>query len=145
MTRPTRRIVALAVSGLAAAASAGCSSATDVTSAKLDRDVATTYTNTARLQQAAEGHPTPAGRPPVSARCGRGGKLAGSTGAGKDWRCVITFTSRGHTTASRYDVVARPTACYTATSPDFAAQKIRAADGRAVDNPLYQFDGCLPG
>jgi len=145
MTRLPRRLAVITLCGSAAAVAAGCGNATDVTSAKMDHDVAVTYANYLRLRQTAEGHPPPAARPAVTARCGRGDRLAASTGAGKDWQCVITVQMRGHTTRSRYDVVARPTACYTATSPNFAAQKIRAADATSIDNPLYQFDGCLPG
>lgn len=138
------RFAAIMLCGLAAAAGSGCGNATDFTSAKLDRDIARTYVNYLRLQQIAEGHPPPAA-PAVSARCGRGGQLSGSTGAGKDWKCVIDTQLNGRTTRSRFDVVARPTACYTATSPDFNTQFVRTPAGKKSTNPLYQFDGCLPG
>ncbi len=144
MTRHRRHLTALALCALAATAGSGCASATDFTSAKMDHDIARTYANYLRLQQTTEGHAAPAA-PMVSARCGRGGRLAGSTGAGKDWQCVITNQANGRITHTRYDVVARPTACYTATSPDFGAQFIRTATGKQTANPLYQFDGCLPG
>jgi len=144
MTRHRRHLTALTLCGLAAAAGPGCASATDFTSAKLDHDIARTYANYLRLQQTTEGH-VPPDAPKVSARCGRSGRLAGSTGAGKDWRCVISNQVNGRITDTRYDVVARPTACYTATSPDFDAQLIRTATGNKTANPLYQFDGCLPG
>ncbi len=81
MTRRRRHLTALALSDLAAAAGSGCSSTTDFTSAKMARDIAPTYVNYLRLQQTTEGHAPPAA-PMVSARCGRGGRVAGSTGAG---------------------------------------------------------------
>ncbi len=144
MSRHRRHLTALALCALATAAGSGCASATDFTSAKMDRDIARTYANYLRVQQTTEGHAPPTA-PMVSARCGRGGRLAGSTGAGKDWQCVISNEVNGHINHTRYDVVARPTACYTATSPDFGAQFIRTATGTKTANPLYQFDGCLPG
>ncbi len=144
MTRRRRHLTALALCTMTVAAGSGCTSATDFTSAKMDHDIARTYANYLRLQQTTEGQ-APPGAPMVSARCGRGGRLAGSTGAGKDWRCVISNQANGRTTQTRYDVVARPTACYTATSPDFGAQFIRTDTGAKTANPLYQFDGCLPG
>lgn len=143
MTPRRRVLVAVALCAIAAG-TAGCGNATDFTSAKMDGDVARTYANYLRRQQAAEGL-APAAAPAVRARCGRGGRLSGSSGAGKDWQCIITAQPRGGPTRAHYDVVARATACYTATSPDFGAQTIRTATGRRVDNPLYQFDGCLPG
>lgn len=144
MTKPSRSIVAVALCGLVAATASGCGNSTDFTSAKMDTDIAHTYGNLLGVQQAAEGHPLSAS-PTASARCGRAGALTGSSGAGKDWRCIITAHVAGRTTRSPYDVVARPTACYTATSPDFDIQFIRTPTGTQIDNPLYQFDGCLPG
>ena len=137
-------LLILVAGGLATVGALGCGNADDFTSATLERDITHVYANYLRVQQAAEGHPLQAA-PVVSGKCGRGGVFTPSSGAGKDWQCEITAMANGKPTTSRYNVVARPTACYTATSPDFGMQFVQAASGADVANPLYQFDGCVAG
>lgn len=139
-------IIALIASLLALGAVVVQSSTIDITKPRLERDVASTFSNQYVHQHQLLGVNVDA--PRVATTCRKGGPTVPDQGPGKDWVCVVSWTEANPSAhgESRYEVGARTEACYTATDPKLTAnnQFIRNhSTGADVDNPLYQFDGCF--
>jgi hypothetical protein len=123
----------------------GCQSS--VTSARLERSIAATFTNLLVLQQ------DRIGRPPVfpgalqaQATCYRGSPSGLRTGAGEDWQCRVDYSTPGGPSSTRFDVQAKTDGCYKAdgTVSDVGPATLTSeATGAQVANPLVEFDGCF--
>jgi hypothetical protein len=153
----SRHPVALAAVAAMLLAAGGCGTV-DITGARLQDNVGSTYLNMYVLQQRLLGRADP----PVPldssvANCAKGGFGGGGRvgrpdpttpdrGAGDDWVCQVRWLGpNGLIDTLTYDVRVQPAGCYTAQGPASVVgqQNMRAADGRTVPNPLYEFDGCL--
>jgi hypothetical protein len=122
----------------------GCGSV-DITRARLEREIAPTFTNYANHAREVAGKDGP-GATHAKASCEKGGPEVADQGSGKDWVCAVTYRdASGAERESRYEVNVHTEACYTATDPKLTAghQSMTDAHGDLVDNPLYQFDGCF--
>jgi len=125
-----------------------------VTSASLERSVASTFGHLADVKAALVGHPVavrghvlPAGDAmKLAATCRRGGQIGVSHGPGNDWVCLMTSGPPGpKQLVFGYDIDAKANGCYTAEAPStiMGRVKIHDARGRPVANPLLAFDACL--
>jgi hypothetical protein len=136
---------ALVVLG-AAAVLAGCGHV-DVTRARLQGDFGPTFRNMYLLQQHLLGNTELTVPARVSkASCVKGGRGTPDEGPGDNWSCRVDWPAPdGHIEGLTYEVSVKPEGCYTAQGPAtyVGQQTMRAADGRSVTNPLFEFDGCL--
>jgi hypothetical protein len=144
--RDLRRLLLGLTAASAVAVLAGCGPV-DVTQAKLQADFGPTFRNMYVFQQQLLGH-TPQTVPArvSKARCVKGGNGTPDDGPGDNWTCLVDWPAAdGHIEGLTYEVDVKPEGCYTAQGPAtyVGQQTMRAADGRSVTNPLFEFDGCL--
>lgn len=116
---------------------------------KLDRSLATAFAHLYRMQTQ-ELH-----RPAVSeaelrssASCDKGGGLVADSGAGNDWRCVVTWRLPGSAAVGSaiYQLDVKPDGRYVADGDGPQEVngffQVRLSTGDAP-NPLWQFDGAI--
>ena len=134
-----RRLLLLA----AGAALVGGCGGSPVTAARLDGAIGPAFTHLYAVQQRLIGNPVdPAAY--TTASCSRTG--GGTTGAGDDWTCaVVVYRTTGTPVGATIEVKVRTNGCYVADPPVAVVGQLQltAADGREVDNPLAEFDGCF--
>ncbi|SDJ26524.1 hypothetical protein SAMN05444157_2539 [Frankineae bacterium MT45] len=149
---------AAALSAALAFSLAGCGTS-QITGHGLEAAVGPTFARLYVLDQQALGNRGSDKTPDGYAQCTRGviasnvapaprsGSSASSySGAGDDWSCVVNFPyPDGHIEPIVYDLSVEATGCYVATGPSSVVgpQTFKAASGRTVTNPLFEFDGCL--
>lgn len=141
-------IVILAAVGLGGVAIA-TSKGTAITRPRLERSVATSFDNVYSQQAALLGHK---GVTPSSMRtkimCDKGPGVPQS-GPGTGWNCLaswhdpsVPMPSTGY---GKLEVSVHTNGCYTVGAPSTLVgyQTITDKNGRTVNNPAYEFDGCL--
>jgi hypothetical protein len=131
---------------------------TDITRARLETSLASTFVNMYNLQQHLQVGTSvlpPADPTAISdsllfdpaPHCTKGGKDVTAGGAGPDWACQVLWPSPANETLVRidYEVIVQPNGCYTAQGPSnlVGQQKMLGADGQTHTNPLYEFDSCF--
>jgi hypothetical protein len=82
----------------------------------------------------------------ADATCHRLSSSSPTAGAGDDWSCVEQWVGPyGVLQVAQYDVKLRTNGCFTATGPPAVVGRPIMTDtsGRAVLNPVYEFDGCI--
>jgi hypothetical protein len=139
-------LVAASAAVAAVAVLAGCGPV-DITRAKLQADFGPTFRNMYVLQQHLLGN-TPLTVPARTSKasCSKGGTGTADQGPGDNWVCLVDWPAPdGHIEGLGYEVSVKPEGCYTAQGPAtyVGQQTMRAADGRSVPNPLFEFYGCL--
>jgi ABC-2 type transport system permease protein len=143
---PLAALLAVTVVVIGGATSA---SGSGIDRAKLDRSLATAFAHLYRMQTA-ELH-----RPEVteahlrtSASCDKGGSLVEDSGAGNDWRCVVTWHLPGATATGSaiYQLDVTPDGRYVADGDGPQEVngffQVHTSTGDAP-NPLWQFDGTV--
>jgi hypothetical protein len=147
--RPTRHarvlVVAVGAAVTLTALLAGCGA--DVTRSRVERSIGPTFTNLYVQQQALLGHPglAPAAVAPRAA-CHRTNPAAHDVGAGSDWVCQLTWNDVHRTTENgKFELTVHPDGCYEAGGPTkiVGPLTIRAASGKDVTNPVFEFDACF--
>jgi hypothetical protein len=132
---PTTLVIIAASAGLTACG-------VDVTQARVQSDVSTTFGHIYNDSKSLIGKPSTALDPSSACTHNGGTKNVGSGG----WVCMITYAD-SHThakTTDKYSVNVDNTDCYVATNGLLAqTPNITTAVGKQVVNPLYQFDGCI--
>ena len=116
-----------------------------VTRTGLERSFTTGFGNLYVRQQALLGHPgASVAAASVVVSCGRSGTTA-ADGPGDDWRCTVVWLDAGRLTRATYDVLVRPTGCWTADGPPAVVgpQQLALPAGGTAVNPLAGIDGCL--
>lgn len=122
----------------------------DVTPARLDAAVASTFASLYVRQQAMLGHHgvTRSWASP-QARCAPPGVTAtqGSpTGSPSDWVCTLVFRAGdGTVTTAELDVRTRAEGCFSASGPAtlLGPAVMELPDGGSGPNPALAFDGCF--
>ncbi|WP_353651616.1 ABC transporter permease [Nakamurella sp. A5-74] len=116
---------------------------------KLERSVATAYAHLYRLQARELARPdVPEAQLRTSASCNKGGDLVEDTGAGNDWRCVVSWHIPGATAVGSaiYQLDVDPDGRYVADGDGPQSVngffQVRTPTGDAP-NPLWQFDGSV--
>jgi ABC-2 type transport system permease protein len=143
---PLTALLAVTVAAIAVTTSA---SGSGIDKAKLDRSLATAFAHL-YVMQTGELH-----RPAVteadvrsSAACDKGGTLVDDTGAGNDWRCVVSWRLPGSTATGSaiYQLDVTPDGRYVADGDGPQEVngffQVHTATGDAP-NPLWQFDGLV--
>jgi hypothetical protein len=148
-----RIIITLVIAALAAVGLGGVavatSSGSSITQPRLERSVAASFSNVYSQQATLEGHQgvTPASLHAKS-MCDKGPGLAQS-GPGTGWICLTSWTDPNvpmpPTGYGKLEVTVHSNGCYTVGSPSslIGYQTLTDARGRTVNNPAYEFDGCL--
>jgi hypothetical protein len=120
----------------------GCGQ-TPITPARLEGAIAPTFARLVHHQVSWLGLPESAATDlAVTATCR---KLAGGIGSG-EWTCTLDWKSPDRQTLrDAYDLFVGADGCYMATAAgeNLGGPTLKSADGRAVRNLLYAFDGCF--
>jgi ABC-2 type transport system permease protein len=150
------RMVGSSAPILVLALAAGCaclacrSNPHEISAAKIEDALATTFANLVRVQQ------TTLGLPPVeasalraSARCHKVGPGNEVIGSG-DWSCTVLWSFPGYKgpLLYSYDLTVTTDGCFTATTDEghLGGPVLTTRDGVRVTNLLFAFDGCFdPG
>ncbi|MGZ4475115.1 MAG: hypothetical protein ACXVWW_05370 [Nocardioides sp.] len=138
-------LVAVGLGGVAVATSSGST----ITVPRLDRAVATSFSNVYAQEAAIEGH---TGITPSSlhakAMCDRGPNVTQS-GPGATWNCLMSWsdpnTPMPPTGYGKFELNVHSNGCFTVGSPSslIGYQTITDRRGRTVNNPAYEWDSCL--
>jgi hypothetical protein len=139
--------VVLAVSGAVLAGTGGGSS---VTRPRLERSIATNFSNQYTAEARLLGHDgvTPASLD-AQAMCDKGGAVEDDIGPGSNWSCLISWTDPNNPMPpegyGKFETSVHSNGCYTAGGPSklVGYQTITDTRGRVVTNPAYEFDGCF--
>jgi hypothetical protein len=135
-----RSIAALVV--LAAVGAAGCTP--DITRERLEADVPASYSHQFDLLRAYTGKP--AARPRPTAECHRTGEHLGDKGPGS-WGCTLGYSDPDTGKRQEVDevVLVNGDTCYQGLNPALNDKPVvrDVRTGRAMPNPLFQFDSCL--
>ena len=141
MKRPVvRALVAVA----AALAISGCTKYSPITSTRIERAIASTFSNLVETQVSWVGLPRmTAAEVKASARCLK--LPTGGMGAG-EWVCtVIWMGPQGQSVRDAYDLFVATDGCYMASlaGESLGGPVLKTKDGQNVRNLLYAFDGCF--
>ena len=134
----------LALAAMVAAFAAGCG-ASPITSARIESAIAPTFANLVQLQVSSMGlPPMQANDFAATATCRRPGAL--STPGSGEWMCTLIWEGpERQMLRDTFDLFVTTDGCYTATAAaeTLGGPTLKAADGRAVRNLLYTFEGCF--
>ena len=126
------------------AAVAGCGSYSPITPARIEKAIASTFSNLVEAQVTWLGLPQmTATEVAASARCLK--LPTGGLGAG-EWVCtVIWMGPQGQSVRDAYDLFIATDGCYMASlsGESLGGPILQTNDGRSVRNLLYAFDGCF--
>src|SRR4051812_22172403 len=138
---------AVAVVACAALISA---SHTNVTRARLERDLPRTFSNLYVQQAALLGHRgVTVDSLHAKAQCDKGGPNVADSGPGADWICYMSWNDPKNVDETlmpgKFEVNAHTNNCYTAGGPSKLVGLISVTDkaGKDVSNPVFEFDGCF--
>lgn len=140
----TAVLVVGAVLGLSA-----CGGGTDITKARLERNLPQTFANLYVQQAKLLGHPGITTRSlQPKATCDKGGPKVADKGPGADWICQMTWTDKNVDPTlfpGKFELNVHSNDCYTAGGPSKLVGLITITDthGDDVDNPVFEFDSCF--
>ena len=116
-----------------------------ITSIRIENAIETTFANLVELQVSRLG--LPAMTAPdfaVTAICRR--QVGGADAGAGDWSCTLVWQGPDRRTLrDTYELLVTTDGCYTATvaGESLGGPTLNAADGSAVRNLLYAFEGCF--
>ena len=139
--RPIMRTVCVVAAALVVS---GCSSYSPITAARIEKAIASTFSNLVEAQVSWLELPRmPASEVAASAKCLK--LPTGGTGAG-EWVCtVIWMGPQGQSVRDAYDLFVNTDGCYMASlaGESLGGPILQTRDGKSVRNLLYAFDGCF--
>src|SRR3954449_12269381 len=145
------RAALLAILGLAVLALSACGSS-DVTRARLERNLPKTFSNLYVQQAALLGHKGITVQSlHARAQCDKGGPKVPDHGPGADWICLMRWKDPNVPLpdgSGKFELNVHSNSCYTAGGPSKLVGLITITDihGNDVDNPVFEFDSCFdPG
>jgi hypothetical protein len=122
----------------------GCSSSSPITAARIEKAIASTFSNLVETQVSWVGLPRlTASEVAASAHCLK--LPTGGMGAG-EWVCtVIWMGPQGQSVRDAYDLSVATDGCYMASlaGESLGGPILKTKDGKNVRNLLYAFDGCF--
>jgi hypothetical protein len=125
------------------------SKGSDVTKARLERNLPVTFSNLYVQQAKLLGHNGITVQSlHAKASCDKGGDKGADRGPGSDWICMMSWDDPNVPLpdgSAKFEVNAHSNDCYTAGGPSkFVGQlTITDAHGRDVTNPVFEFDSCF--
>jgi hypothetical protein len=146
--RMLSRLAMLAAAAVALVALSACGS-TDVTRARLERNLPQTFANLYVQQAQLLGHQgITAASLHAEAQCDKGGPKVADQGPGADWICLMKWNDPHVSMADgpgKFELNVHSNDCYTAGGPSKLVGLITITDkhGNDVDNPVFEFDSCF--
>src|SRR3954471_23403938 len=141
----TAALLAVAAVLVVAASSKG----SDVTKARLERNLPVTFSNLYVQQAKLLGHNGITVQSlHAKASCDKGGPKVADRGPGADWICLMAWNDPNVELPDGYgkfEVSAHSNDCYTAGGPSkiVGVQTITDIRGDDVPNPVFEFDACF--
>jgi len=148
LRRALERLALLALLAAALLALGACGS-TDVTRARLERNLPVTFSNLYVQQAAILGHKGITVQSlHAQAQCDKGGPKAPDHGPGSDWICLMRWHDPNVPLpdgSGKFELNVHSNDCYTAGGPSKLVGLITITDthGKDVDNPVFEFDSCF--
>lgn len=145
-TLGTAAIIIVVLAALAAVASGGQS---DVTKARLERNLPATFANNYVQQAAILGHKGISVRSlHARASCDKGGPKVADVGPGADWTCLMAWSDPNVPLpdgAAKFELNVHANDCFTAGGPSKFVGTLAITDtrGKDVTNPVFEFDSCF--
>jgi hypothetical protein len=142
------RAALLAVLGLAVLALSACGGS-DITRARLERNLPQTFANLYVQQAALLGHKgITVQNLHARAQCDKGGPKVPDHGPGADWICLMSWKDPNVPLpdgSGKFELNVHSNDCYTAGGPSKLVGLITITDthGNDVDNPVFEFDSCF--
>lgn len=149
LTRRTLGSAALILVVLAALAAAANGGTSDVTKARLERNLPKTFSNLYVQQARLLGHKGITVKSlNAKASCDKGGPKVADHGPGADWICLMAWSDPNVPLpdgSAKFELNVHANDCYTAGGPSkFVGQlTITDARGHDVPNPVFEFDSCF--
>src|SRR3954470_5169043 len=146
--RGLSRLAVAALLGAAVLALGACGS-TDITRARLERNLPQTFSNLYVQQAKLLAHKgITAANMHAKAQCDKGGPNVPDHGPGADWICMMTWrdtTLSPDLLPGKFEINAHSNDCYTAGGPSKIVGSFTITDthGNDVDNPVFEFDSCF--
>jgi hypothetical protein len=143
-----RRTAALLAAGVTLFALSGCGSS-DVTKARLERDLPQAFSNLYVQQAKLLGHAhITVHSLHAQAQCDKGGPSVADHGPGADWICLMKWNDPNVALpdgSGKFEINAHSNDCYTAGGPSklVGLQTITSTHGTDVPNPVFEFDSCF--
>jgi hypothetical protein len=126
----------------------GCGGS-DVTKARLERNLPQTFANLYVQQAGLLGHKgITVDSLHAQAQCDKGGPKVADRGPGADWICLMRWTDPNVPLpdgSGKFELSAHSNDCYTAGGPSklVGLQTITDTHGNDVPNPVFEFDSCF--
>src|SRR3954467_4820633 len=142
-----RSIVILAA--LLAALGLSACGGSDVTRARLERNLPQAFSNLYVQQARLLGHQGITVQSlHARAQCDKGGPKVADRGPGADWICLMSWKDPNVKLpdgSGKFEVSAHSNDCYTAGGPSklVGLQTITDTHGNDVSNPVFEFDACF--
>jgi hypothetical protein len=143
-----RRLAVVAATGAAARGLSACGGS-DVTKARLERNLPQTFANLYVQQAKILGHDNITTQSlHARAQCDKGGPKVADQGPGADWICLMSWKDPNVPLpdgTGKFELNAHSNDCYTAGGPSklIGLQTITDTHGNDVPNPVFEFDGCF--
>jgi hypothetical protein len=141
-------VITFLAAGAALLGLAGCGGS-DVTKARLERNLPQTFANLYVQQATLLGHKNITKQSlHAQAQCDKGGPKVADRGPGADWICLMRWNDANVELPDGYgkfELNAHSNDCYTAGGPSklVGLQTITDAHGNDVPNPVFEFDSCF--
>ncbi|MFE9421941.1 ABC transporter permease [Kitasatospora sp. NPDC006697] len=141
---PLAGLLAVTVAAVSLSTGAGGSG---ITQDKVQRSMAVAFAHLYRYQQSQMRQPTVTeAQLQATANCDKSEGLGAQAGPGNDWRCTVNWTVPGYNATAQaiYQVDVSANGRYTADGDgpvQLNGYFLIVIDGKAVPNPLWQFDG----
>ena len=142
------RLALLAAAAVALIALSACGSS-DVTRARLERNLPKTFANLYVQQAQLLGHKgITVTSLHAQAQCDKGGPKVADHGPGADWICLMRWNDPNVPLpdgSGKFELNVHSNDCYTAGGPSKLVGLITITDrhGNDVDNPVFEFDSCF--
>lgn len=142
------RLALLAAAAVALLALSACGSS-DVTRARLERNLPKTFANLYVQQAQLLGHKRITVQSlHAQAQCDKGGPEVADHGPGADWICLMRWNDPNVPLpdgSGKFELNVHSNDCYTAGGPSKLVGLITITDknGNDVDNPVFEFDSCF--
>jgi hypothetical protein len=143
-----RRLALVAATGAAVLGLSACG-ASDVTKARLERNLPQTFANLYVQQAKILGHRNITTQSlHARAQCDKGGPKVADHGPGADWICLMSWKDPNVPLpdgTGKFELNAHSNDCYTAGGPSklIGLQTITDTHGNDVPNPIFEFDACF--
>src|SRR3954471_17985392 len=153
MTRlltPRTLLTAAAVLAVAALMVVAASSkGSDVTKARLERNLPVTFSNQYVQQAKLLGHNGITVQSlHAKASCDKGGPKVADRGPGTDWICLMSWNDPNVPLpdgSAKFELNVHSNYCYTAGGPSKYVGQLQIGDvhGKQADNPVFEWDACF--